>query len=106
MKGDDSPAIRDALKRLKDAGAPVLVVYTVSSPCPMADLPSDLHMIERYQLKSHFEDEVMLSTEERVVIAGMNEHWKIERPRWVHPDANSTPLQSVGQYNEIQRNAA
>jgi hypothetical protein len=63
-------------------------------------------MIERYQLKSHFEDEVMLSTEERVVIAGMNEHWKIERPRWVHPDANITPLQSVAQYNEIQRNAA
>lgn len=106
MKGDDSPAIREALKRLKDAGAPILVVYTVSSPCPMTDLPSDLHMIERYQLKSQFEDEVMLSTEERVVIAGMNEHWKIERPRWVHPDANSTPLQSVGQYNEIQRNAA
>jgi hypothetical protein len=96
----------EGLELLKDAGAPILVVYTVSSPCPMTDLPSDLHMIERYQLKSQFEDEVMLSTEERVVIVGMNEHWKIERPRWVHPDANITPLQSVAQYNEIQRNAA
>lgn len=108
MKGDDSPAIRDALKRLKDAGAPVLVVYTVSRPCPMTDLPSDLHMIERYELKTRFDDEVMLSTGEIVVIA---EYWttdipqKGRRPRW-WPDDKIGPLQTVSQYNEIQRKAA
>ncbi|MNU36358.1 hypothetical protein D3C71_249730 [compost metagenome] len=105
MKEDDSVAIRDALQRLKHAGAAVLVVYTVSSPCPMTDLPSDLHLIERYELKTRLAEEVMLSTEERVVIVGMNEHWEIERPRWMMPCADTTPRQTVAQYNESQRKA-
>jgi hypothetical protein len=98
MMDDDSPAIRDALTRLKTAGAPILLVYVVCRPCPMSDMPSDLHMIERIQLKSRFADEVMLSTDERVVIAGMNESWNIDKPRWVDRDVSSarcSPLPSI-----------
>jgi hypothetical protein len=104
MKEDDSPAIRDALARLKEAGAAILVVYTVSSPCPMTDMPSDLHMIERYPLKTRFEDELVLATEEIVVIARMDEVWKIDRNRWIKRD--DRPLQTVAEYNRIQGAAA
>lgn len=78
----DREDVTSALLSLRDAGAAILFIRRVGSPSPTYDLPADLHIIERYPLKnSWYADEVVLITEERVVIKGLV--YDARRPEWV-----------------------
>lgn len=77
----DRRDVTAALLALRDAGAAVLFIRRATAPMPTYDMPADLHMIERYPLKNDYGDELVLVTEERVVVAGTYPSHK--RPEWV-----------------------
>jgi hypothetical protein len=93
----DREDIKSALLSLRDAGAAVLFIRRVDSPSPTYDLPADLHIIERYPLKNQYADEVVLITEERVVIEGLI--YDRRRPEWLRNVSDSKVMPTVAEYN-------
>jgi hypothetical protein len=93
----DREDVTAALLALRDAGAAVLYLRRVSSPSPTYDLPADLHIIERYPLKNEYDDEVVLITEERVVVKAPI--WGSRRPEWFKNPMDSKTMPTVAEYN-------
>jgi hypothetical protein len=93
----DREDVKSALLSLRDAGAAILFIRRVGSPSPTYDLPADLHIIERYPLKSEYDDEVVLITEERAVVKG---HIVGRlRPEWFGNDSDQKLMPTVAEYN-------